>query len=51
MYITPTVDEKVIIRDAENKSKTFGPYIVHYHGADEVCGQFKHRTFIEGREI
>jgi hypothetical protein len=49
MYITPTFDEKVVIKDALDKSNKFGPYIVHYHPSDEKC-EGRHRFFVDGEE-
>jgi hypothetical protein len=50
MYVTPALDDKVIVKDAAHKSREFGPYIVHYHAADAACGSSRHRFFVDGEE-
>jgi hypothetical protein len=51
MYISPVIDEKVVVKDAANKSRKFGPYQVHYHPEAEPCqAKDRHRIFAEGHE-
>jgi hypothetical protein len=52
MWISPIIDEKVVVKDASFKSKTFGPYQVHYHPEAEQCdASTRHRLFAEGHEV
>ncbi len=51
MYVSPTLDEKVVIRDAKEKSRRFGPYRVHYHPEAIQCeAKYRHRMFVDGNE-
>jgi len=51
MYISSTLDEKVVVADAIKKSKIYGPYEVHYHPEVTFCeAKFRHRIFADGHE-
>jgi hypothetical protein len=52
MWISPVLDEKVVVKDATDKSRKFGPYQVHYHPEREQCqAKFRHRIFAQGHEV
>lgn len=52
MWINPaTIDEKVTVKQAAERSKQFGPYQVHYHAEAVPCeAKYRHRMFAEGHE-
>lgn len=49
MWISPALDEKVVLKDAENKSRVNGPYQVHWHPEAVQCeAKYRHAIFAEG---
>ena len=49
MYVTSVIDPTKVADDALDKSKQFGPYIMHYHASDVPC-EGRHRFFVDGEE-
>jgi hypothetical protein len=57
-YISPTLDEKVVVKQSKDASKydkkwnpDMVPYTVHYHPASEQCeAKHRHRVFVDGYE-
>jgi hypothetical protein len=57
-YISPTVDEKVVVKQSKDSSKHHAkwnpdtiPYTVHYHPEAVQCeAKYRHRVFMDGYE-